>query len=125
MKGWLGHCGEASSAIEKGEKKGRVSRLFGVSRNTIDLWLKRREAIGSAAAMRHYRRGPAPKIDNLDAFRAFAREHGHLSQQQMADRWPEPITNRTIGTALRRIGLTRKKRLMATENAMKPNDERF
>lgn len=113
------------AAVDRGEKKSHLSRLFGISRNTIDLWLKRRECTGSATATRHYRRGPDPKIVDLEAFRAFAQEHGHLTQQQMADRWPEPITNRTIGAALRRIGFTRKKRLTATENVTRRNGKRF
>lgn len=113
------------AAIDRGEKKSHVSRLLGVSRNTIDLWIKRRDRTGSATATRHYRRGPAPKIADLEAFQAFAGEHGHLTQQQMAEQWPKPISNRTIGIALRRIGFTRKKRLTATENATRQNGERF
>jgi transposase len=70
-------------------------RAFSISRNTLDLWLKRREATGSVAPIRHYHRGPNPKINDLDAFRAFAQTHGHLTQQQMADRWP---LRKTLGT---------------------------
>ena len=32
-------------AIDKGMRKSEAARVFNVSRNTIDLWLKRREAI--------------------------------------------------------------------------------
>lgn len=113
------------AAVDRGEKKSHVSRMFTISRNTLDLWLKRRDATGSASPMRGYHRGPAPKVNDLDAFRAFATAHGHLTQQQMADRWPEPITDVTVGKALRRIGFTRKKRRTATASAMRPSAETF
>ena len=116
---------KALAAVDRGDKKSHVSRAFSISRNTLDLWLKRREVTGSATPIRHYHRGPEPKINDLEAFRAFAQTYGHLTQQQMAERWPEPITNRTIGKALKRIGFTRKKRPMATENATRPNAKPF
>ncbi|MDG2992098.1 IS630 family transposase, partial [Candidatus Synechococcus calcipolaris G9] len=100
---------KALRAIDQGEKKTQVCRLFNISRNTLDLWLKRRQQTGSVAPNTHYRRGPAPKVNDLDAFGTFAQEHGHLTQQQMAERWPEAISNRTIGKALKRIQFTRKK----------------
>ncbi|MBE9031672.1 helix-turn-helix domain-containing protein, partial [filamentous cyanobacterium LEGE 11480] len=34
---------KALEAIDQGQKKLHVSRMFNVSRNTLDLWLKRRE----------------------------------------------------------------------------------
>lgn len=110
-------------AIARGERKRHVSQVFNVSRNTIDLWLKRREATGSASAIRDYQRGPNPKIENLEQFRAFAKANGHLTQQAMAEHWEEAISDRTIGKALKRIGFTRKKRLMVIENGTKPNDK--
>jgi len=113
------------AAIERGEKKSHVSRMFNISRNTLDLWLKRRHEMGTVAPIGDSRRGPVPKIDDLEAFRDFARAHGHLTQQQMADQWPGLISNRTIGKALQRIDFTRKKRPMAIENAMRANAKSF
>jgi hypothetical protein len=43
----------------------------------------------------------------------------------MAKLWKEQISERTISRALKKIGFTRKKRPMATANAMKPNDRRL
>ncbi len=107
------------NAVDRGERKSQVSRMFNISRNTLDLWLKRREATGSMGAIRNYQRGPKPKIDDLQEFRAFAQTHGHLTQQAMAQKWPQEISNRTMGKALKRIGFTRKKKPMATESGMK------
>ena len=116
---------KAIAAIERGERKSQVCRTLTISRNTLDLWLKRQQQTGEVGAIRWYRRGPQPKIEDLEAFRSFAQKNGHLSQQEMAQQWSEAISDRTIGKALKRIGFTRKKRLMATKNGMKRNGKRF
>lgn len=108
-------------AIDNGTRKSHASRLFNISRNTIDLWLKRREETGSVSAIRDYRRGPQGKIADLEQFRAFAREHGHRTQKGMAEQWQEPISDHAISKALRRIGFTRKKRATAIKSATKRN----
>lgn len=113
------------NALDSGNRKSHVSQMFNISRNTIDLWLKRRETLGSAAPLRSYRRGPQPKIVDLEHFRAFAQEHGHLTQRGMAEQWVESVSDRTIGKALQRLGFTRKKRVTAIENGMQPNGKRF
>jgi transposase len=101
---------KAIDAVDRGERKSHVCKMLNISRNTLDLWLKRREETGSFSAIVTYHRGPQPKITDLEAFRAFAQTHGHLTQQQMAQQWSAPVSNRTIGKALKRIGFTRKKR---------------
>ena len=106
-------------AIDNGYRKSYVSRLFNISRNTINLWLKRREATGSLSAIRNYRRGLQGKIADLEPFRAFATEHGHLTQKGMAAQWHEPMRDSAISKALRRLGFTRKKRAMAIRSGMK------
>ena len=110
-------------AVDEGYRKSHVSRLFNLSRNTIDLWLKRRLSTGTASAMRDYPRGPQGKIADLEEFRAFAQQHGHLTQKGMAQQWKAPISDHTLGKALKRIGFTRKKRAMATESGMKTSDK--
>ena len=101
---------KALAAVDSGEKKSQVSRVFGISRNTLDLWLKRREQLGSPTA-KVYRRGPAPKIQDLDEFRKFAQREGHRTAVEMAQLWPAPVSDVTLGKALRRIEFTRKKDL--------------
>jgi len=115
---------KAIAAVERGERKIQVCRMLKISRNTLNLWLKRQEQTGEVGAKRLYRRGPLPKIKNLDSFRAFAQKHGHLTQQEMADQWSEAISDRTIGKALKQIGFTRKKRPMAIKSEMKRNGKR-
>ncbi|EAM49690.1 putative transposase [Crocosphaera watsonii WH 8501] len=38
------------NAIDEGMTKTQASRLFGISRNTINLWLKKKEETGSYKA---------------------------------------------------------------------------
>ena len=116
---------KAIDAVERGVRKSEVCRMLGISRNSLDLWLKRRDKTGEIGAVQEYRRGPLPKIVDKEAFRSFAQEHGHMTQQDMAQKWSQPISDRTIGKALRQIGFTRKKRLTATGNGTKPNDKHF
>lgn len=111
---------KAVAAVDRGEPKSHVARVFHISRNTLDLWLRRRDQTGSVEPVRDVVRGPQPKIADLEAFRTFAEQHGHLTQAEMAEQWPEPISADTIGAALKKIGFTRKKRPSATESGMRP-----
>ena len=113
-------------AIElEGWKKSEVSQLFNISRNTIDLWLKRKAETGDYQALPNQPKGSNHKITNWEKFREFAVVHGDKTQVEMAQLWEEKISDRTISRALKKIGFTRKKRLMVTEKEMKLNDKNF
>jgi hypothetical protein len=75
------------------------------------LWLKTRSKTGSIKAKQNYRRGPQPKIKDLEAFCQFVKQHGSSTQAEMASNWSEPVSRVTIGKALKRISFTRKKNL--------------
>ncbi len=100
-------------------------RIFGVSRSTIDRWLKLRAATGSLQANTTYRRGKAPAINDLAAFAEFAGRHSGCTLAQMAVAWEQErgqkLTLMPFSIALRRIGWTRKKRVGATANAATKN----
>lgn len=90
--------------------------MFNISRNTLDQWIKHRQATGSFEPIQREHNGPRPKIDDLEEFRTFAQTNGHLTQKEMAQLWPEPVSTYVISNALHRIGFTRKKKPMATAN---------
>ena len=50
--------------------------------------------------------------------RAFAHKHGSKTQAEMASLWGESVTQQNISNALRKLGLSRKKRHTAIENEM-------
>jgi transposase len=113
-----------------GLKKSEASLLFNISRNTIDLWLKRQAETGDFQALPNQPPGNGHKITDWAKFREFAQVHGDKTQVEMAKLWEEPISDseallrsadRTISRALKKIGFTRKKRPMATRNGMKLN----
>jgi transposase len=112
-------------AIDEGMSKTQVSRVFKLSRNTINLWLKRREETGDYQAKVGYQKGYRPKIADLDKFKQFAHQQGRKTQTEMAQAWSEKISARTIGKALKKIGFTRKKKLMDTEKGMRKKDNNF
>lgn len=98
-------------AIDKGMGKSEASRVFNLSRNTIDLWLKRRETTGDFKGEEGYQQGSRHKITDWQEFQKFAQKHGEKTQAEMAQAWKDKISRHTIGRGLRKIELTRKKDL--------------
>ena len=112
---------KALAAVKRGEQKATVSRMLGISRNTIDLWLKREQATGECQAITKYQQGCRHKITDWERFKQFAKENGGKTQGQMAKLWGEGVTQQNISDALERIGLSRKKKRMDIKNGMKSN----
>jgi transposase len=94
-----------------GMRKNEASLIFNISRNTIDLWLKRQAETGDYQPKPKPSRGRERKITNWEKFRAFALSHGDKTQAQMAQLWEGPISARSISRALQKIDFTRKKNL--------------
>ena len=114
------------NAIElDGMKKSEASVAFGISRNTIDLWLKRKAETGSLAPQVNSQARRQGRITDWDGFRAFAEQHRDKTQAEMAECWPGQMSQRTISRALSVINWTRKKRPTATVSAMSKSDRRL
>jgi transposase len=116
---------KAVEAVERGERKVDVCRLFNISRNTLDLWLKRVEETGDCEAVTGFQTGNRHKITDWERFRAFAQEHGDKTQSRMAQLWGDNVTQQNISDALAKIGWSRKKKLTAIESEMKSNVKNF
>jgi transposase len=110
---------KALDALGRGERKINVCRMFGISRNTLDLWIERKEETGDVQAITHYQQGSRHKITDWERFYKFAQEQGAKTQSQMAKLWGENVTQQNISDALRKIGFTRKKKRMGTVSEMK------
>ena len=54
-------------AIDEGMRKTQASQVFRLSRNTINLWLKRREETGDYKAEEGDQKGYRPKIADAGA----------------------------------------------------------
>ena len=114
------------AAIEiDGRKKRDVSEIFNISRNTIDLWLKRKEETGTVLPKSTRPLKSRDKIRDWDKFKQFVKENSSKTQSQMAALWEGEVSSRTISRALAKIGFTRKKRPTDTANGMKPSELYF
>ena len=110
-------------AIEQdGLPKGEASKIFRISRNTIDLWFKRKAETGDIQPKKRDFSHAKQKISDLDAFRQFAEQHQDRTQAEMAQLWEAPVSSRTISRRLAELNWSRKKRLMAIENEMKRSE---
>jgi len=109
---------KAIAAVERGERKSDVSRMLNISRNTLDLWLKRKEQTGNCQAITHYQQGNRHKITDWKRLREFTERYGGKTQGQMALLWGDNVSQQNISDALRKLGLSRKKRHMDIENGM-------
>jgi transposase len=108
------------ASLEGGMSKMQAHKTFGISRSTIDDWLRLREQSGSVQANTTYRRGATPAIADLAAFESFMQRHQHSTLGQMAAAWHQEtgqkLSTMPFSTALRRLGYTRKKRAISTAN---------
>lgn len=109
---------KAIEAVKGGERKIEVCRMLNISRNTLDLWLKREEQTGDYQAITHFQKGSGHKITDWQRFQAFVEQHGGKTQKQMAKLWGEGVTQQNISDALMKLGLSRKKRRTDTESVM-------
>ena len=110
-------------AIElDGWKKSEAAEIFQISRNTIDLWLKRREETGDYQPSSNRPHHIQAKITDWKQFKEFVQRHGDKTQAEMALLWHEPISARTISRGLKKIGFTRKKRVTDIKREMKSKE---
>jgi transposase len=88
-------------AIElNGYQKRKVSQMFKISRNTINLWLKRKKETGDFQAFSSRPKTDHLKIDNGQKFRDFVKVNGDKTQEEMASLWKGEISPRTRASTL-------------------------
>lgn len=104
---------KALTAVKRGEHKTTVSKMFNISRNTLDLWLKREHETGSYRAITDFQQGCRHKIRDWERFEAFIEQHGGKTQVELAKLWGEGVTQQNISAAIKKLGVSRKKRLTA------------
>ncbi len=102
---------KAVNAYYRGEKKIAICRLMKISRNTLDLWLKREQETGDFKAIANRPTRENRKIQDLEKFRQYLLHHQDKTQQQMADLWGENLTQQNVSDVMKKLGITRKKNL--------------
>jgi transposase len=108
-----------AAAQDRGQPAGAVARRFAVGRSTVSRWLEAARAEGRLDA-KPMRGGPKPAIrDKAEAaLRRLVAADDHLSLAEYRDRLAAGeagvrVHPWTLGRALRRLGLTRKKEELA------------
>ena len=102
---------KAVSAYHRGEKKIAICRLMKISRNTLDLWLQREQKTGDFKAIANSPSRKNRKIQDLDRFEQFLKQHQDKTQRQIAELWGENLTQQNVSDAMKKLGITRKKNL--------------
>lgn len=102
---------KAVNAYHRGERKVDICKLLGISRNTLDLWLKREQETGDFKAVTGYQKGKPLKIKDMEQFKQFVLEHPDKTQQQLAELWGNGLTQQNVSDALKKLEITRKKNI--------------
>ena len=112
-------------ALDRGMSKWGVHQTFGVSRSTIDDWLKLRAETGGVKAKADYYRGRAPMVADTPVLRAFLETHEGKTLAQLAAAWEaeqgQRVSVKTFHKTLQRLGYTRKKSATTTANRTPTN----
>jgi len=115
------------AALDSGRSKMQAHRIFGVSRSTIDDWLRLRQQTGGVQANTAYDRGRPPALPDTPAVHTFVQTHQHGTLEQIAAAWEKEsgqrLSGMTFSTTLRRLGYTRKKRAISTESVVLPSEQ--
>lgn len=77
---------KAIKAVQRGERKIVVCKMFNNSRNTLDLWLKREEQTGDCQAITGFEKGCRHKITDWKRFEAIVQQGGK-PHGEMAKLW--------------------------------------
>ena len=102
---------KAIAAVNRGQRKTNVCKMLGISRNTLDLWLKRKSQTGDFQTKKTIPRKTRLKIKDMKQFKTFVLEHQYKTQQQIAELWGDNLTQQNVSDAMKKLGVTRKKNL--------------
>ena len=107
-------------AVDRGDRVGMIAKNFGLDEKTIYLWRKQRKERGHIEPITKYQKGHHPKITDLKKFEEFVRENASCTTKELTLKWGN-IGLSAIKKYLKKIGFTRKKRLLGTKIAAKKN----
>ena len=112
--------------LEEGQNKSAVARRFGVSRWTVERYVKRLET-GSLAPTPHPGRPQRLDGSGCEVLRAQVRDHHDWSLEQHAAALAETtgvkIKKSSVGNYLRRLGITHKKRVSSRRSETKRREQ--
>jgi transposase len=116
-----------AAVLEGGQPRGSAARRFAVGRSTVYRWVEAARGEGRLEA-KPMGGGPKPTIrgEGEDALKQLVATDNHLTLAEYRDRLAEAVGVRvhpwTLGRALQRLGLTRKKEDAARRRAGRGRD---
>ena len=108
----------AIDLLEGGMSISRVSRILKISRPTLYRWIEQFEINGSTAPCKSLPPPQVSKIKDWEKFKEVVDNNGDKTQREIAEIWVN-ISQQAISRGLRKLGYTRKKKLIATKNDVK------
>ena len=115
---------KAMEVLEEGERRETVASRFKIGKTTLWEWQQRKKETGDFQSKKLGNVGYNHKITDWNKFTEFAKKHGGKTLSEMAKLWSN-VSITTIHRALKKIGLTRKKRHMDTKKGTKKNALNF
>ena len=108
----------ALNLMTSGVSLSKVSRLLLISRPTLYRWKHQLEQTGATAPKKTV---PPPQPSNIrdwDKFQEFVNIHSDKTQKELAQLWGN-VSRHTISRGLKKLGYTRKKKLMVIKSGVK------
>lgn len=110
--------------VEEGQNKSAVARRFGVSRWTVDRYVKR-SAVGTLAATPHPGSKQRLNRAQCEVLREQVKDHKDWTLERHAEALVETtgveLKKSSVGNYLKRLGITHKKRALSPANGMSLN----
>ena len=113
--------------LEEGQNKSAVARRFGVSRWSVERYVKRFRA-GSLAATPHPGKRRRLDAEGCEVLRRQVQEYPDWTlerhAQALAKDTGTPIKKSSVGNYFKRLGVTHKKRALSLQNETKASEQR-
>ena len=115
---------KAMEALDEGENREMVAKRFKIGKTTLWEWQQRKKETGDFQSKKLGNGGYNHKITDWNKFTEFAKKYGGKTLSEMAKLWSN-VSIPTIHRALKKIGLTRKKRHMDIKKGTQKNALNF
>lgn len=118
-------CDLRKRVVEHYEAQGSLtltSKLFSISRSTIYDWLKLKEASGSLKAKAGYQKGHSHKVKDLEKFKQCIEKNAGLTLEGIIQKSNIKMSLMTCSRSIKKLNITRKKRLTDIKSEMKTSD---
>lgn len=112
----------AVDAVKSGYSKSQVCRLFKICRKTLYSWLAL-EAQGDLSPISGFQKGHSHGIKDLNELQRFVQSHADYTQEELGRYFG--VSGPTISRGLKKLGISRKKRVKPIQSAMKKNAKRI